>query len=66
MASFPCGGWLDLPRCGVSWNTSGSVALRRVGHPVQGVAASAAKVFRIRANPGAWIDRDRNGSQAEL
>ncbi len=66
MVSVPRGGRLDLPRCGVSWNASGMVTLGRVRHPVQGIAASAAKVFRIRANPGAWIDRDLNGSQAEL
>ena len=37
-----------------------------MGHPVPDVAAPAAKVFRIGADPGAGIDRDRNGSQAEL
>ena len=40
--------------------------MTRVGHPVPDVAAPAAKVFRIGADPGAWIDPDRNGSQAEL
>ena len=38
----------------------------RRGHPVPDVAAPAAKVFRISADPGAWIDRNENGSQAEL
>ena len=40
--------------------------MTRVGHAVPDVAAPAAKVFRISADPGAAIDRDRNGSQAEL
>src|SRR5262245_1113837 len=57
---------LDVFRCGVSWNTSRLPALRRSGHPAPDVAAPAAKVFRIGANPGAWICRELNGSQAEL
>ena len=60
------GGRLELLRCGVSWNARRLARLTRVGHPVPDVAAPAAKVFRIGADPGAWIDRDRNGSQAEL
>src|SRR6202167_5657168 len=57
---------VELLRCGASWNTRGLARLTRVGHPVPDVAAPAAKVFRIGADPGAWIDPDRNGSQAEL
>jgi hypothetical protein len=60
------GGRLELLRFGVSWNARRLTRLTRVGHPVPDVAAPAAKVFRIGADPGAWIDRDRNGSQAEL
>jgi hypothetical protein len=61
-----CGSQLDLSRCGVSWNTRRVARMMRVGHPVPDVAGPTAKVFRIGADPGAWIDRDRNGSQAEL
>jgi hypothetical protein len=60
------GGRRELLRCGVSWNTRRLARMTRVRHPVPDVAAPAAKVFRISADPGAWIDRDRNGSQAEL
>ena len=60
------GGRRELLRCGVSWNTRRLARTTRVGHPVPDVAAPAAKVFRIGADPGAWIDRDQNGSQAEL
>jgi hypothetical protein len=49
------GGRLDLWRCGLRWNRSRSAAMGPWGHPVPDVAAPAAKVFRIGANPGAWI-----------
>src|ERR1700735_5291330 len=60
------GGRLELLRCGVSWNTRRLAALTRVRHAVRDFAAPAAKVFRIGADPGAEIDPDWNGSQAEL
>jgi hypothetical protein len=60
------GGRLELLRFGVSWNARRLARMTRVGRPVPDVAGPTAKVFRIGANPGAWIDRDRNGSQAEL
>ena len=60
------GGRLELLRCGVSRYARRLARMTRVGHPVPDVAAPAAKVFRIGADPGAWIDPDRNGSQAEL
>jgi hypothetical protein len=63
----PLFGWrLELSRRGVTWNTRGLARTTRVRHPVPDFAAPAAKVFRIGADPGAWIVRDRNGSQAEL
>ncbi len=61
-----CGAGLELSRCGLSWNTRRLARITRVGHPVPDVAAPAAKVFRIGADPGARFGRDRNGSQAEL
>jgi hypothetical protein len=49
------GGRLELLRCGVSWNKRRLARMTRVGHPVPDVAAPAAKVFRIGADPGAEL-----------
>ena len=61
-----CGWPPELSRCGVTSKAPRLARPTRVGHPVPEVAAPAAKVFRIGADPGAGIDRARNGSQAEL
>jgi hypothetical protein len=50
------GGRLELLRFGVSWNTLRLARMTRVGHPVPDVAAPAAKVFRIGADPGAELE----------
>ncbi len=60
-------GWpLESSRCSVISKALRLARPTRVGHPVPDVAAPAAKVFRIGADPGASIDNHLNGRQAEL
>jgi hypothetical protein len=66
MVYLRCGGRLELLRCGVSRKARRFARRTRVRHPLPDVAAPAAKVFRIGADPGASIGQVRDESQAEL
>jgi hypothetical protein len=61
----PSSGQLELLSCGASSKARRLALPTRVGHPVRDVAAPTAKVFRIRADPGALIATSQR-SQAEV